>query len=200
MESFFNDLGFSYTLGKIIPYALTIALGILLFVAVKKMRLRIWLSYALSFIGLLLPFCLYFAFSPIYEGDFSENGKPIAIRSAKTSEFKNGLLVLAQPGCPYCFESTFMLNQLKRNYPEVNIEFCLMGTDDRRNMLAIQDYLDEGIQLSMETGEVALLREAVQSFPTFVIVKDGKAIEAYTNNDFGVRAKDKVVSLFGESR
>jgi thiol-disulfide isomerase/thioredoxin len=199
MEEIFVNIGMTYTWAKICPYVLSVLLGVFGFVTVRKVTSKYRFSYLISAVVLLLPFGIYFSINPIYRGDFSSEGKTIHVRSAKTTSFNNGLLVLAQPGCPYCYESIFMLNDVKEKYPQLNIEFCLIGTNDIRNSEAISSVLRKDIPVTMERGGKALETESIASFPTYVIVKDGVAVEAFSNDEFGVRVKDKIVELFAKA-
>ena len=194
MEELLLNLGFSHTLSKVTPYLFAILFGIMFMRQVCKSSYlkNIIAKWIIAILVLLLPFAGYFSVNPIYEGDFSQNGKEIKIRNAKTTELKNGLLVLTIPGCPYCFESIPSLKQLKKRNPKLNITFVVTGADDKSVM---KDYLKEvngAFQVELMPNSIALVREAGEFFPAFVMVKNGTANYVWTNDQFGVRAKDRL--------
>jgi glutaredoxin len=141
---------------------------------------------------LLAPFGVYFAVNPIYQGDFSQNGKDLKIRNAKTTSIDNGLLVLTIPGCPYCFESVQSLKYLKSRNPELKIQFAVTGTDDKSYLEGYKKEVNGSFDVVLYEKARTLVSETGGQFPTFVMIKNGKAIYSWTNDEFGVRAKDKL--------
>lgn len=194
MEELLLNIGFSHTLSKLTPYLISVLVGILLMrqtlnSSFFKYKIAKW---TIAILLLLVPFVAYFSVNPIYEGDFSQNGKEMKIRNAKTTEMGEGLLVLSIPGCPYCFESIPSLKQLKKRNPELKITFAVTGSDDKSVM---KDYLREvngAFKVELMPNSNALVGETGGLFPAFVLVKNGTANYVWTNDQFGVRAKDRL--------
>ena len=76
MASFFLNLGLSYTWSKALPYFILIALGIILGVMLFKRSKSLGMKIA-SLVAIVIPFIVYFAINPIYQGDFSNDSRII---------------------------------------------------------------------------------------------------------------------------
>lgn len=196
MEAILFNWGLSHTLSKLLPYLLAILLGIFLlrFVLKRKIFKSISLRIVLAILLFLLPFGVYFAINPIYEGDFSQDGKPIMVMNAKTTKMENGLLVLAIPGCPYCFESLAELRKMKARNPKLKIQFAVVGTDDPAVLVPYRKEAQGSFPVELLKGSKALTDETGGRFPSYVMIENGKGVYSWTNNQFGVRAKDRVES------
>lgn len=193
MEEFFLSQGFSHLWSKAIPYLATICFGLLLarlvytrFRSNKKMAVVLGIFFA------IVPFIAYFAVQPIYEGDFSRNGKTISIKNETTKKVQDGLLVLAIPGCPFCLESISHLKQMKKRRPHLKIEFGIIATLDSAAIEPYKKAIDDKFSASFVANETLFTNVTGSSFPTFVLIENGVAIQSWTNNEFGVRAKDWV--------
>jgi|TARA_R110000737_G_scaffold345097_1_gene373181 glutaredoxin len=194
MENLFLNWGWSHTMSKLTPYLLLVILGILLMrFILKSSRIKNKIAkISVAVLLLLAPFGVYFAVNPIYQGDFSQNGKDLKIRNAKTTSIDNGLLVLTIPGCPYCFESVQSLKYLKSRNPELKIQFAVTGTDDKSYLEGYKKEVNGSFDVVLYEKARTLVSETGGQFPTFVMIKNGKAIYSWTNDEFGVRAKDKL--------
>jgi ABC-type proline/glycine betaine transport system permease subunit len=193
MEEYLLNHGFSHLLSKVIPYLLTIIFGLFLAIIVyRSFRNNKKLAVALSLFFLIVPFIGYFAVCPIYQGDFGVNGKSISIRNDKTKAIKNGLLVLALPSCPYCLESIETLKTIKKRQPKLKIDFGIIGTTDSSTIRLYKYPIDGKFELSFLENESAYTTYTGNNFPTFILIEDGMAIHSWSNNEFGVMAKDKI--------
>jgi len=177
----------SWTLEKALPYLLLIILGVILYVVLRKLlsRSRKGLRILTTLI-IPLPFFVYFVFSPIYEGDFSNN-----FRSEKGvfSDLKPGrLTVLTIPGCPYCYESIADLKKIKERTGVDTIDF-LVVTSDAENLEWYMEEANEALNIQMLSPESELVSLALGTFPTFVYA-EGENVSVWDNSGFGVRAKD----------
>ena len=119
IEIFFLDFGLSWSISKMLPYVICVLLGLCFVLLFRRIAFRNrWLNRISSFILFVLPFSIYFALYPIYEGDFSNQGsKPssrIQFPSSKT------LTVIVLPDCPYCFQSISLIDKLISSF------FCLL--------------------------------------------------------------------------
>lgn len=193
MEDLLLELGLSHTWSKMLPYLLVILFGLLLARLVyKKFRSNKKVGVVLSLFFLIVPFIAYFTVSPIYQGDFGKNGKKQSFRTAKSTLFHEGLLVIAIPGCPYCLESIASLKMMKKRRPNLKIEFGVIGSTDKSVIEGYKKEIDGKFKISTIKNESAFTANTGNSFPTFVMIKKGKAVYSWTNNKFGVRAKDRV--------
>lgn len=189
LENIFLDFGLSWTMSKALPYILAMLIGIILSVLLfrrknKKLKLLFGLPISLIF------FAAYFIFHPIYEGDFSNRSyKP---KTENLAELKNDeFVVVAIPGCMFCLESIEKLNKLKDRNPDLKIRFVVLSSDDKD----LKNYR----KIAIPTISVVKAKETKRfleiskgGFPTFLSVRSGKILKAWSNDSFGVLAMDEV--------
>lgn len=184
MDKIFLDLGFSWTLAKVTPYLLTLLAGLFLFVLLKRFHLIIRL------IILPIPFIVYFLFFPIYQGDFSNKFEKV--ETAKSDNFQEGSLsLIAIAGCPYCYEAINDLLIIAERENKLMIDFFVY-TDDSTNLDWYKEKCGSAIrvkQIPLEQKRIVSLTHS--SFPTFVYRQSNK-LTIWSNDNFGVRAKDWV--------
>ncbi|MFN5415514.1 MAG: hypothetical protein ACK5B9_00550 [Flavobacteriia bacterium] len=151
------------------------------------------LKVILSFILFVAPFSVCFAFYPIYEGDFSKEGKK-AQSEIKMEEFNNiDFVVLTIPGCPFCHESISKVNLMQERTPKLKIKYIVCTS----NLAAKAEYrkaLNPKIKVELGRNLTQLLSLSEGKFPCFVKINHSKAIYKWHNNQFGTRAKDWIES------
>jgi hypothetical protein len=192
LNTFFLRIGFSWTLAKALPYLLYIIFGFLISYyvvkyAISKKRLKIIMGLILF----VLPFSIGFLLNPIYEGDFSLEGKS-AYKNASPSDFnRDGLAVIAIADCPHCLASIEKLKVIKERNPNLNIDFIVCTTK--------KEYIKNYIQLAgnklavrIATNADSLASTAGWKFPTFIEIENKTPKYLWSNDQFGVRAIDKV--------
>ena len=186
MNDFFLNLGLSWTLSKALPYGLMLILGAVLFFAFRRKLKRSWLKWLNSLV-LLIPFAAYFAMNPIYEGDFSNESREMKAEMSFGLK-KNELTLLAIPGCPFCAESIQDLNKIATRTGVDRINFVVF-TSDQEMLKPYAKLAESQIEMSVEE-DFSLYATITQGrFPTFVY-SDGSSLRIWSNNGFGVRAKD----------
>ncbi|OFZ16908.1 MAG: hypothetical protein A3D92_10540 [Bacteroidetes bacterium RIFCSPHIGHO2_02_FULL_44_7] len=193
VELFFLNSGFSWTLSKALPYVLAVLLGIILvYLMRKRFRKNALLKWALRLVFLVIPFTLYFMYSPIYRGDFSNGGEELARDSTMLELTGNKLVVLTIPGCPFCYEAVDRMILLHDRLPEAQIEFRVCSSDP--NTLSwYKDKGGEAIQVVLADSSTAMATLAMHRFPAFILVDgDNKPLKRWSNDSFGVSAMDEV--------
>ena len=96
-QNLFNS-GASWTISKALPYLITIILGVIIALnTFKILTIKKIYKISLTTTILILPFALSFALHPIYQGDFSKNGKALESNSYSENSFENGLMVITIP-------------------------------------------------------------------------------------------------------
>ena len=192
------NLGLSWTLSKATPYLLSILLGALLSITLyKSITLKKVFKVNLSILILLLPFVISFALHPIYQGDFSKNGKVLSQNSYNENTIDNGLMVITIPNCPYCYEAIGRLKTLALRNPELNIEYVVCSSDSN-STTTYKEEIDGLFKIRIAKDRNELARVADGSFPAFVHVKNGKQTYKWSNSQFGVRALDLIEELAGK--
>ena len=196
IELFFLNLGLSWTLAKLLPYLIAVLIGLLLsYLSWKKLAkthgaIRLSLAIAL----LAGPFGGYFVYSPIYQGDFSNDAK-VSVLTNDLSELKGKeLIVLALPGCPFCAQSMAKSAKLIERNPQLKVTYIVTRAD--------KDALDwykgkaqNGIIVQPAVNDEAVSHLAKGKFPTFAVVS-GNSIRTWSNDGFGVVAIDEIEKLF----
>jgi len=202
IEIFFSSLGLTWTLSKLLPYILFLLIGISFSVIFyKKFKLLKPLKIIVSLAILVLPFLLYFVFSPIYQGDFSNVGYTVS--SENRFPEKKQFTVYVLPNCKYCVSSTAVLTSMVRKNKRINVVIRVMGHMVKDSLKYVK-LMDNLVPVTMNSSNNSLERVQIKEiisitqgeFPTFVLSKNGKAIKAWHNDSFGVRAMDEVDHYF----
>jgi Uri superfamily endonuclease len=196
IENSLLNLGFSWTMSKSLPYFLVLILGLIISIFLfKKITFkRKWLSKVLTFVLTLSFFLAYFVYSPIYEGDFSNN----SIEIKKTEEFSeiqdNHLYVISIPGCPYCAQSINRMKQLQKRNSRIKIDYIVCNGDST----SLEWYSKEAgknITVHLAENNEAISDLAKHRYPSFVF-SNGNQLSSWSNDGFGVRAMDEIESKF----
>lgn len=192
MENFFIDLGFSYTLSKLLPYILMLISGIIVgLLLTRKRKTKIKVLSSLSFMSLF--FGIYFAICPIYEGDFS-NAFKVPKSKVKFSK-KETLTVLSLPNCPFCIQSTETIKALKSQNSKINVEYWIMNGTPADSAKYKKLVGDAAICINKK-NTMDLFKISNGSYPTFVLSNNHKALKTWGNDTFGVRAWDAIIDEF----
>jgi hypothetical protein len=196
IELFFLNLGLSWTLAKLIPYIIVVIIGFsLAFLANKKLlKLKSWMRTGVSVILFVFPFAGYFAYSPIFQGDFSNDAKETVLTSDLDELRGKQLIVLALPGCPFCAQSMGKAAKLIERNPGLQVTYIITRADQE----ALSWYgkmATPGINVVPAKNDKALSALAKGKFPTFVVAK-GNTLRTWSNDGFGVLAIDEVENLY----
>lgn len=196
IENLFLDLGFSWTISKLLPYILTVILGLILVYVIKKTlkRSKKWVKILIQFILFVAPFGLYFTYSPIYVGDFSNASVSVEKLPDHAELTGQKLAVISIPGCKYCYQAIDQLKKLKERVPEATIEMIVCSKDS----ITLDWYREkagDAITVRLATHGKAMAKLANHQFPTYVLVNNDKDIKKWSNDAFGVVAMDEVELL-----
>lgn len=192
MEELLNYFGLSFTASKFLPYFLAVLLG---FFFSKLLYRHISASKIIRilFITLItiLPFGIYFAIHPIFEGDISNEG--INIKNNLDLPKNKDLLIIALADCPYCIQSHKPIKIIHQKNKKIKAEYLIVnGT--KRDSIRYTRMLNGFASCRTIKNSIPLLQSIQGSFPSFILVRKGKLNKVWTNNTFGVRAWDEVVS------
>jgi hypothetical protein len=192
MESILLDIGINHFWSKSLPYFFSILMGVgVAIFLIKKMRnSNVWVRLALAFICALLTFSLYFAFSPIYEGDFGSSFTEVDLET-RGFKIKNGLIVFAIPGCPHCLEAIDMLKVWKKRDEKLNCEFLVFPTSYSSKTRKYERIVDGEFPVSLLDDSLLRSTLNIRRFPSFAKIENGRLTKLWANNEFGVFAKDE---------
>jgi hypothetical protein len=184
--------GGSFLFAKFLPYFLLLLLGVVfgwvVFRKLQRMNAKKWLNLSIVVLLALLPFSLYFAAFPMYQGDVMSMG--YSPKSSMKFPFESGVVVVALPGCKYCSESTKLMNQIHLKLPG-KTQYWVLGTDSL-DVLAYDKLLSQDIFCRSALNQKELLPVTEGSFPTFLWIKNYRIEKAWHNNDFGVWAMQEI--------
>ena len=190
LEFFFLDLGLSWTLSKFLPYVLTCLVGLVLLQVTLKLRLNFWLRIPIGILLLLLPFSSYFFFYPIYQPDlFNTAYKPKILPPQKPRQTTLAVVVL--PGCPYCMQTTDVMNRLAAQNKHLQICYFLVSEDPISEQL-FRKKLDKSIAIQYAKDETRWMLAAEGVFPSYLLFDKKQLKRAWHNTTFGVRALDEL--------
>ncbi|MBM3185900.1 MAG: hypothetical protein FJZ67_06335 [Bacteroidetes bacterium] len=198
IETHFLDIGLSWSSSKALPYFLSILLGLILVFLIKKIRFnKNWIKWAISLFVLLLPFSVYFAFYPIYEGDFSNLG--VIPNSKIKFPTQKALTVVVLPDCPYCHQAIPLIDKIKSRNPKMTINYWVVTSDSLPPKTGILSKISSDYQVCQRLDVVEISQLVLGTFPCFILSENNKAIKVWNNNQFGVRALDEMEGFFTRS-
>lgn len=194
--------GFGWTISAITPWILIFALSFtIMYVLLRKLRLQkgkwVLVLIPLLFLG------FNFAINPIYEADYIKNGEELEIDNHilldslnNTSDSFTGLVCIADLGCPFCKTATkSRLNVIKERFPKSNIYITL--NSDKQEY--IDQYAEESGAKNLKFLKIDKSKEILElskgSFPTFILISEGKIIHRWNNSELGYPAIDKIESF-----
>lgn len=194
MESFFLNLGLSYTWSKALPYILMIILGLLIGIYLfRKTKSTIIKIVSVILIG--VPFGIYFAINPIYQGDFTNESRTVE-HSAATSELTGKkLVVISLPGCSYCKESVERLREVKKLHTNLEVEYVVTSSDSM-TLEFYKEVIKGEFPLRLASNPEEMSKLAQGRYPSFVLVDEKEPMKVWVNNTFGVTAMDEVLNSF----
>ena len=178
---------FYWTIIKITPYIISLIGGVLLAYLLSKSKRKIRF---IRFFIWIIPFCIYFALNPIYEGDFSNNYRELKSNKGFVQFKQNQLIIITIPDCPYCFASIKKIKQLKKRIPKLNVKYLVCS----KNKHSINSYKKEingnfPIDITTNTNEWVELSKG--SFPSYLFISK-KSMRIWSNDNFGTLALDEL--------
>jgi hypothetical protein len=107
-----------------------------------------------------------------------------------TSEYDNtDLLVIAIADCPYCKRAVTEMKALHERKPNLRMRMVVCTEDSTW----LEPYTEEAagvFEVVMAEDMNVLATHAGGHFPAYVLVRDGKPVCRWTNNEWGPVAKD----------
>lgn len=189
MESFFLDIGFSWTMSKIMPYLLMLLCGVLLCLLVRKFSKRRWVRIG-SFILIVVPVLAYIPFNPIYQGDFSNDYRTVEFKDNYIDLEYERFTVLAIPYCEFCEASLLEVEQIMaRVDKEVEVDF-IVCTANIEDLEFYTKNAPKGVNVKIVKNMKGMIDLAKARFPAFLYAEKGGGIHVWSNDQFGVKAKD----------
>ena len=194
LDSYFLDLGLSWTTATFFSYVLFLLFGIFTWYILRNKKLKInWLNHVKNGLIISLPLIIYFAINPIYEGDVYSLGKKIN-SSLKFNEAKT-LSIFVLPDCPYCLETLPMAQKLIQRNPSIKIEY-IIASNPGEIPHGIATKIPKNFSFYLEYNLEELTKTTQGSYPSYCISENGKIIHFWSSSLFGTNALDEIEGFF----
>lgn len=189
-EAISLDIGLSWTFSKIAPYLVQFIAVVMLSASLAQLFGTNYGKKKLILISCILAFSgIAFALNPIYEGDFNNTYEELFAVHME-DEFREGLTMVALPGCPYCFERIETLNRLNQYNGEVPISIIMLDGDSL-SMAEYSGLLDDNIAVIPAQNSKQVSQLVRGSFPAFIYTsKESKTLYFWDQIGFGSGALD----------
>lgn len=189
-EAISLDIGLSWTFSKIAPYLVQFIAVVMLSASLAQLFGTNYGKKKLILISSILAFSgIAFALNPIYEGDFNNTYEELFAVHME-DEFREGLTMVALPGCPYCFERIETLNRLNQYNGEVPISIIMLDGDSL-SMAEYSGLLDDNIAVIPAQNSKQVSQLVRGSFPAFIYTsKESKTLYFWDQIGFGSGALD----------
>lgn len=192
MEELLNYFGVSFTVSKFLPYLLTILIGIICAKLLSKhLSASKIIRNIFTVLIAILPFGIYFAIHPIYQGDFSNEG--VLIEKKLVLPKDKDLLIVALADCPYCIQSQETIKLIHQKNKKIKAEYLIVNGTKQDSIRYARRLLGFASCRTIKNS-VPLLQTIQGSFPSFILVQNETFKKVWNNNTFSVRAWDEVVS------
>jgi hypothetical protein len=189
-EDFLLDIGFSWTLAKYVPYGICLILGFLLFKIWIKIQLKVWIKIIVLTLVCSLPFGMYFFFYPIYQPDLY-NKAYVPKMLPEDIPTQTTLAVVVLPGCPYCLQTTAVMNRLAAQNTKLHIVYYFVS-EDPEALRIFRRKLHKRIALKSGIDATRWMLAAEGVFPSYLLYDHKQLKRAWHNTTFGVRALDEL--------
>ena len=189
-EDFLLNLGLTWTLAKFIPYFVCLIFGVILFRLLMRFTMKKWLKLLVLPIALGLPFGMYSFFYPIYQPDLLNTAYfPKILPEGLPSKITLGVVVL--PGCPYCAQTTAVMNRLAEQNKKLSIVYYFVS-EDPESVEIFRKKLNTGIAIKSGIDATRWMLAAEGVFPSYLLFDQKQLKRAWHNTTFGVRALDEL--------
>lgn len=189
-EDFLLNIGFGWTLAKYIPFVICLILGLLLFRIWIKIKLILWFKLIALTLVCSMPFGLYFFFYPIYQPDlYNQAYVPKNLPNKRPSNTTLAVVVL--PGCPYCAQTTAVMNRLASQNNKLHIKYYLVS-DDPEAQRYFRKRLNPRIAIVYDNQAPLWMLAAEGVFPSYLLFDHKQLKRAWHNTTFGVLALDEL--------
>jgi hypothetical protein len=180
-----------WTFLKLLPYILSVVGGIFLSLVFSRTRFK-----KVKYIVWVLPFAIYFIFQPIYEGDFSNDYREYPTNKLPIEIEKDQLIVVVIPGCPFCYNSIQTMKEFQARNSKLRVHYIVCSTE-QTSILDYKKEINGAFSIENTKAPKKWAKIVKGRFPSFVYVA-AKNSKIWSNDGFGVRAKDAIESSLKE--
>lgn len=200
VRGFLLSTGFSWMVSEWTYYFLLLVLGLRLawMLARHVSWNKGWIKYAVISLCVVLPFAIGFAQHPIYEDMVWDLSADMSSIKATADYVETDLVVIAIADCPYCKRAVNELKALRERRPDLRMRMVVC-TADSTWLKPYEAEADNAFEVVMAEDMDLMATHAGGHFPAYVLVRDGKPVCRWSNNEWGPRAKDVVEKGEGRS-
>lgn len=193
LRGFLLNMGFSWMLSEWMYYAILVMLGAsLAWTLAQGVNWKTaWKKYSVVLCSVLAPFAIGFAEHPIYEDMLWDLSVDMSTVKTTTDYANADIVVIAIADCPYCKRAVTELNALHERNPDLRMRMVVC-TADSVWLKPYEEDAGNSFAVVMASDMDVMATHADGHFPAYVLVRDGKPVCRWTNNEWGPRAKDIV--------
>ena len=139
----------------------------------------------------VIPFAIGFAQHPIYEDMVWDLSHDMSAVQPMPDYADANLVVIAIADCPYCKRAVSEMKALHERNPNMAMRMVVC-TADSTWLEPYEQEANDAFEVVMATDMDMLATQAGGHFPAYVLVRDGKPVCRWSNNEWGPLAKDAV--------
>lgn len=183
----------SWTLSEWAYYILLLLLGAAVagWYMLNYRATSVWKRIVVGLLALVVPVAIGFVQHPIYEDMVWNMAHDMSAEQAMPDYADVDLVVIAIADCPYCKRAVSEMNALYERDPSLRMRMVVCTADSSWLEPYVLD-ANQDIEVTMASDKNRLATHAGGHFPAYVLVKDGKPVCRWSNNEWGPLAKDIV--------
>jgi hypothetical protein len=193
LRSVLLNSGFKWTSTEWTYYFLLIVFGIALGIMTARLVSHSagWKRIAASVAVAIFPFAIGFIQHPIYEDMLWNLSQDMTKVEATVDYNDTDLVLIAIADCPYCRRAIKEMKALHKRDPQLRMRMVVCTSDSTW----LEPYKEEAagaFEVVLADNMDVMATHAGGHFPAYVLVRDGKPVCRWTNNEWGPVAKDIV--------
>ena len=193
LRSVLLNSGFKWTSTEWTYYFLLIVFGIALGIMSARLVSHSagWKRIAASVAVAIFPFAIGFIQHPIYEDMLWNLSQDMTKVEATVDYNDTDLVLIAIADCPYCRRAIKEMKALHKRDPQLRMRMVVCTSDSTW----LEPYKEEAagaFEVVLADNMDVMATHAGGHFPAYVLVRDGKPVCRWTNNEWGPVAKDIV--------
>jgi hypothetical protein len=187
------QMGFSWTISEWAYYIVLLLIGVLWALLVVRMSKALvgWKRWIVQVVLAVAPFAIGFAQHPIYEDMVWDLSHDMSAFVPMPDYSEANLVVIAIADCPYCKRAVSEMKALHERNPNMAMRMVVC-TADSTWLEPYEQEANDALEVVMATDMDMLATQAGGHFPAYVLVRDGKPVCRWSNNEWGPLAKDAV--------
>lgn len=187
------QMGFSWTISEWAYYIALLIIGALWALLLPRISKSLvgWKRLIIQVVLAVAPFAIGFAQHPIYEDMVWDLSHDMSSVQPMPDYSDANLVVIAIADCPYCKRAVSEMKALHERKPNMAMRMVVCTADSTWLAPYVQE-ANGAIEVVMASDMDMLATHAGGHFPAYILVRDGKPVCRWSNNEWGPLAKDAV--------